>query len=102
MATRDKSRKSEIVDQVAAMARERLKGEAAKAAETFVRQFYANVSAEDLTEHFVDDLYGASIALWQFAKTRKPSQANVRVYTPKRAEHGWSSRHTVIEIVNDD
>jgi glutamate dehydrogenase len=102
MTTRDKSRKTEIVDQVAAMARERLKGDAARTAEAFVRQFYANVSAEDLTEHFVDDLYGAAIALWQFAKTRKPKQANVRVYTPRRAEHGWSSRHTVIEIVNDD
>jgi glutamate dehydrogenase len=102
MAIRDKSRKAEIIDQVAAMVRERLKGDAAKSAEAFVYQFYANVSAEDLAEHAADDLYGAAIALWQFAKTRQPNRANVRVYTPKRTEHGWSSRHTVIEIVNDD
>src|SRR5258708_19653147 len=33
---------------------------------------------------------------------RQPGTAKVRVYTPKRAEHGWESRHTVVEIVNDD
>jgi glutamate dehydrogenase len=101
MATRDKSRKAEIVEKVAGLAAVRLKGEAATAAAAFLRHFYANVAAEDLIEP-VEDLYGAGLALWQFAKTREPGKARVRVYTPKQAEHGWTSRHSVVEIVNDD
>src|SRR5581483_6007737 len=50
----------------------------------------------------IDDLYGAGMALWQFAKTRQAGKAKLRIYSPRRAEHGWSSKHTVVEIVNDD
>ena len=102
MATRDQNRKAEIIDEVAAAAKTRLKGDAATQAQAFVRLFYANVAAADLAERTVDDLYGAALALWQFAKSRQRGQPKVRVYTPRRAEHGWSSRHTVVEIVNDD
>ncbi|HEX9463195.1 MAG TPA: NAD-glutamate dehydrogenase [Alphaproteobacteria bacterium] len=102
MATRDQARKNEIIDELAGVARARLKGDAAAQAEAFLRQFYANLATDDLTERFIDDLYGAGMALWEFAKMRQPGTAKVRVYTPKRAEHGWESRHTVVEIVNDD
>jgi glutamate dehydrogenase len=102
MATQNKTRKAEILDQVAAAARARLNGDAAIAAEHFLRQFYANVAIDDLVERTVDDLYGAAMALWQFAATRQPGQANVRVYSPKVTEHGWPSKHAVVEIVNDD
>jgi len=102
MATRDKSRKAEIVEKVAGLAASRLKGEVATVAAEFLRRFYAHVAVEDLAERPVEDLYGAGLALWQFAKTREPAKARVRAYTPRQAEHGWSSRHSVVEIVNDD
>ena len=36
------------------------------------------------------------------ARTREPGRPKVRVLSPTVAEHGWASRHSVIEIVNDD
>ena len=101
MSARSEPRKDELIDRIAALARARL-GAKSGAAETFLRRFYANVAVEDLAASPVEDLYGAAIALWQFGKTRAPGQAKVRVYTPRLAEHGWASTHSVVEIVNDD
>jgi glutamate dehydrogenase len=102
MSTRDKGRKAQIVEKIAGLAASRLKGEAATTAGAYLRRFYANVAIEDLAERSVEDLYGAAMALWQFARTRPAGKAQVHVYTPRQAEHGWSSRHSVVEIVNDD
>ena len=101
MSARSETRRDELIDRVVALARSRLGAKAGPAA-AFVQRFYANVAVEDLVTSAVDDLYGAAIALWQFGRTRAPGQAKVRVYTPRLAEHGWSSTHSVVEIVNDD
>ncbi|MBI3707184.1 MAG: NAD-glutamate dehydrogenase, partial [Proteobacteria bacterium] len=102
MSPREDSRKSERIAEVAALARRRLAADQRDAAEAFLHRVYANVAAEDLLERRVEDLYGAGVALWQFGRTRSAGQAKIRVYTPRLAEHGWASLHTVIEIVNDD
>ena len=47
-------------------------------------------------------MYGALLSHWQFARKRETGAAKVRVFNPGAGEHGWASRHTVIEIVNDD
>ena len=101
MSARSEPRKDELIDHIAALARARL-GAKSGLAETFLRRFYANVPLDDLAASPVEDLYGAAIALWQFGKARAVGQAKVRVYTPRLAEHGWTSTHTVVEIVNDD
>ncbi|MEO1318436.1 MAG: NAD-glutamate dehydrogenase, partial [Pseudomonadota bacterium] len=62
----------------------------------------AHAAREEIDELDIEELYGASLALWKFCRDRKPRQAKVRVYNPRMAEHGWSSRHTIVEIVNDD
>ncbi|HZU91396.1 MAG TPA: NAD-glutamate dehydrogenase domain-containing protein, partial [Stellaceae bacterium] len=48
------------------------------------------------------DLCGAALSLWRFAERRRPGQAKIRVYNPDPVKDGWSSRHTIVEIVNDD
>ena len=106
MSKRDEARKTEILDKLAAMARQRVQAGAAVAnadtAEAFIRRFYANVDIDDLAERAPDDLYGSAIALWAFGRARPAGTAKVRVYSPRLAEHGWASTHTVVEIVNDD
>ncbi len=101
MSARSEPRKDELIDRIVALARARL-GAKSGLAEAFLRRFYANVALEDLAASPVEDLYGAAIALWQFGKTRAVGQAKVRVHTPRLAEHGWTSTHSVVEIVNDD
>ncbi|MGQ0663063.1 MAG: NAD-glutamate dehydrogenase [Pseudomonadota bacterium] len=102
MSPSDTARKGEIVEEVAGLARRRLGPDERAAAEGFLRRFYANVALDDLAARPAEDLYGAALALWRFARRRAPGQPLVRVYNPLVAEHGWASRHTVVEIVNDD
>ena len=69
---------------------------------TFARGYFERVDPEDIAARSVEDLYGALLSHWQFARKRETGAAKVRVFNPGAGEHGWASRHTVIEIVNDD
>ncbi|HEX5083715.1 MAG TPA: NAD-glutamate dehydrogenase [Blastocatellia bacterium] len=64
--------------------------------------YFQQVAPEDLMERRVDDLYGAALSNWNFARKREPGKPKVRVFNPTIEDHGWQSTHTVIEIVNDD
>jgi len=68
----------------------------------FIRQYYLNVSPEDISTRSILDLYGAAISHWHYIFERQPRECKVRVYNPTMEEHGWQSAHTVIEIVTDD
>jgi glutamate dehydrogenase len=70
--------------------------------ETFFRRFYDRIGAADLARFSPEDLYGAALAAWKFAARRRPGEALVRLYNPQVEAHGWSSPHTIAELVNDD
>ncbi|RVT49752.1 NAD-glutamate dehydrogenase [Rubrivivax albus] len=93
---------SERIDAVVARLRERLPAAQQPLLETFVRRYYADVDSEDLDERSADDLYGAALSHWHFARGFAGGQPRLRVFNPRVDEHGWQSTHTVIEIVNDD
>ncbi|MCB9947084.1 MAG: NAD-glutamate dehydrogenase [Rhodospirillaceae bacterium] len=94
--------KSELIEQVASTVRGRISGDRAERAETFVRLFYRNVPPRDIISGEPEDLYGAALGLWQFGEQRLPGQPKLRVFNPSYDEHGWHTRHTVVEVVNDD
>ncbi len=102
MSPRAEQLKAELVERIAAIVHERLSGERAKQAETFVRSFYANVPSVDMIGQDPEAFYGTALSFWQFGHKRIAGSANIRVFNPKLQEHGWRSRHTVIEIVHDD
>ena len=93
---------AELIDALCTRIREELPDEPASMVVEFVRQYYHWVPSEDLTGRDPSDLYGAALAHWSQARERTPGEAKVRVYNPDRARDGWSSEHTVIEIVSDD
>ncbi len=68
----------------------------------FVARYYAQVDPEDLKERLPSDLYGAALSHWNFARRRERGRARVRAYNPSIEEQGWLSKHTIVEIVNDD
>jgi glutamate dehydrogenase len=70
-------------------------------ARAFVAAFYEHAPPADVAGRSPEDLVGGALALWHFAARRAPGAALVRVYNPT-AKDGWSSPHTVVEIVNDD
>ncbi len=70
--------------------------------EVFAREYFRQVDPDDIIERPAEELMGALLSHWQFGARREPGKPRVRVLSPTAAEHGWVSRHTVIEIVNDD
>ena len=67
----------------------------------FLRAYYANVDAEDIAARDPAELAAAALSHLMFARQRR-GRALVRVFNPTLREHGYSSPHTVIEMVNDD
>src|SRR4029450_4506930 len=69
---------------------------------TFARGYFERVDPEDLAARDVEDLYGAVLPQWHFDGVRESGTAKVRIFNPDAGEHGWTSRRTVVEVVNDD
>ncbi len=68
----------------------------------FLARYYRHVPVEDLAERDPIDLAGAALSHRLLAAARPQGVANVRVFTPTVDEFGWTSGHTVVEIVTDD
>src|SRR5215467_235827 len=94
--------KAERMEEVLALVRAKAPAAQRGAIERFVNEYFQEVAPEDLIERRVDDLYGAALSHWNFARKREPGKPKLRVFNPTVEEHGWQSTHTVIEIVNDD
>jgi len=67
----------------------------------FLEAYYANVDANDMEARAPAMLAGAALSHLKFAERRR-GRALVRVFNPTLKEHGYTSPHTVIEMVNDD
>jgi glutamate dehydrogenase len=70
-------------------------------ARRFLQTYYANVDATDLAARSPVELATSALSHLKFAQRRR-GRALVRVFNPTLREHGFSSAHTVIEMVNDD
>ncbi|HEX6234948.1 MAG TPA: NAD-glutamate dehydrogenase, partial [Jiangellaceae bacterium] len=70
--------------------------------EAFLRRYYRHIAPEDLVDRDPVDVYGAAASHRETASRRPQGTSSVRVYTPTVDEHGWSSGHTVVEVVTDD
>jgi glutamate dehydrogenase len=103
MVVTSPAQKEKLIERVAAAVRKSAKSAAAKKkAALFAREYYRHVAADDISGTETRDLAGAAASLWAFGRKRKPGQAIVRAFNPRTEKDGWTSPHTVIEIVNDD
>jgi len=68
----------------------------------FLKRYYRLVAADDIVGRDPVDVFGAALSNRDLAAQRPQGTANVRVFTPTVEEHGWSSGHTVVEVVTDD
>lgn len=71
-------------------------------AQAFARRLYERVADKDLAAAPVEQRAAAAAALLGFARHRLPGIAKVRVFNPTAGEHGFESRHSVVQVVNDD
>ncbi|HET7705796.1 MAG TPA: NAD-glutamate dehydrogenase, partial [Thermoanaerobaculia bacterium] len=102
MSVTAEQRKAELVDRLAAEARNRVGAKSADNVELFLRRYFALVAPDDIIYTSVDTLIGSVLSLWEFGQQRKPGVPNVRLFNPSVDKNGWGLEHTVIEIVNDD
>src|SRR5476651_531058 len=68
----------------------------------FARRLYERVADKDLAAALPEQRGAAAIGLLAFARRRLPGIAKVRVFNPDSAHHGFESRRTIVQIVNDD
>ena len=87
---------------VLAIAATRLPAERMAMFEGYARECLRQLDADDIADRSPEDQCGGLLSHWQFGASRTPGRPKVRVLSPTVAEHGWASRHTVIEVVNDD
>ena len=93
---------TERAARIAAFGADRSGGAQPELLDLFVRRFYGGVLPEDLDGREDPDLYFAAAGLFGFMRERAPGTDKVRVYTPDAAADGWTSPHTVIDLVTDD
>src|SRR5262249_16021393 len=94
--------KAERIEEALAFVRAKAPADQRVLIEHFVNVYFDQLAAEDILERRADDLYGATLSHWNFARKREPGRPKLRVFNPTVEEHGWQSTHTIIEIVNDD
>jgi glutamate dehydrogenase len=70
--------------------------------EDYLRAYYRHVATEDLLARAPEDLLGAALAHRELAHRRPVGTANLEVFNPEVEEQGWTSGHTVVQIVTDD
>ncbi|MFS8607203.1 MAG: NAD-glutamate dehydrogenase, partial [Gammaproteobacteria bacterium] len=70
-------------------------------AKPFVEAYYAQVAHEDLAGD-PRMLAAAALDHLNFGRRRKPGTALVRAFNPTLERNGWTSPHTIVEMVNDD
>ncbi|MFD7232229.1 NAD-glutamate dehydrogenase [Streptomyces sp. NPDC059881] len=68
----------------------------------FLQRYYLHSAPEDLADRDPVDVYGAAVSHYRLAENRPQGTANVRVHTPTVEENGWTSSHSVVEVVTDD
>ena len=68
----------------------------------YLRRYFANVPHDDMQGRVPKIMGTAALGHLNFGKVRKPGQAKLRIYNPNKAEHGFHSRFTIVEMVNDN
>src|SRR5712675_1589055 len=102
MISTAEAKKAALICKAAALAGETLDPAEEATAKRVITEFYEHVPPADVAERSPRNLYGAALSLWRFAERRRPGQAKIRVHNPDPVADGWSSPHTIVEIVNDD
>ena len=109
MQTKLDAAKAELLTKAAAAAENSQVGGAAPgeglsngALTAYLHHYYLHTAPEDLIDRDPVDVYGAAASHYRLGLKRPQGTAEVRVHTPSVEENGWSSGHTVVEVVTDD
>ncbi len=102
MPTRAEERKSALLLDIQKMLDKQLPSSQHTEINRFVTHYYSQIDAEDFIARSAEEWAGAALSHFAFAKQFQHNKANIRIFNPDKKVHGWESRYTVIEFVNDD
>lgn len=94
--------KSDLIATLCQQLQDNLPAERAAAVSKFSHIYYATAAAADFSQWKPENLYGSTLAYWHFIQQRQAKTANVRVFNPDYEQHGWQSKYTIIEVLQDD
>src|SRR5215469_15242155 len=96
------AKKAKLIRKAVALAEEALDPAERGSAEQVIAAVYEHVPPADVAARSPRNLGSAALGLWRFAGRRHPGHPKIRVYNPEIVADGWSSPHTIVEIVNED
>ena len=68
----------------------------------FIQEFYIENKLVDFENYNTESLYYYSLSAYKFLNQQKSNNFNIRIYNPSKANDGFESPYTIIEIVNKD
>ncbi|MCE2927137.1 MAG: NAD-glutamate dehydrogenase [Rickettsiales bacterium] len=68
----------------------------------FVRRFYERTAVSDLEAMQPKAAVAIARGALDFMKNRKAGETKIRLFTPEIKQHGYASKHLVVELVGDD
>lgn len=101
MAYYNTDSKVAVINKVIAIAKQKLPKNKIALITEFIQYYYAAVAQEDLLDRDPIDLYGAALSHWNFLNERTGNKEAIHIYNPTFEQHGWQSKHTVIEIATN-
>jgi glutamate dehydrogenase len=73
-----------------------------KQVQAIAPDYFRRLAPEDIADRMPEDLLGALLAHLELGEERHRGELKLRIFSPTTGENGWASKHSVIQVVNDD
>ncbi len=94
--------KDALLDSATDLARRRNYRLISDPSKSLFHHYFERTASQELIEKDPIDLYASVVRHFQLAERRSSAETLIRVYNPDSDEDGWSSSHTVIDLVTRD
>jgi len=94
--------RANLADEIGAIITKHLDPHRAEPARALTVSLLSGLPGADLEELDCHQFFALSVGLLGFVEQRAPGRASLRMFNPDQERDGWSSSHTVLEMVNDD
>src|SRR4051812_31849538 len=89
------------VDAMLALASSKLDAQRVKQLQAIAPDYFRRVE-DDVAERMPEDLLGSLVSHLELGAQRKRGELKLRIFSPTQADDGFTTKHSVIQIVNDD
>ncbi len=91
-----------LLEQVTAALDSRLGPKSVELGQAYMEYYFRRVPMAELATNNAEVLAAMLASQLKFIAKRQPGESLLRVYNPSLAKDGWESKHSIIEMINDD